>query len=319
MEWWIQQTSDAQRLWLQYIGSTFAGARSRLKMPVKKLSQITGISASHLLRIESGEFDFTITKLFVLSESLCVPISHLLEPLLFETRVLQEIPPFPPEEKELRALFQRDDKTYEKSLRILHYLVRVVAAIQFASSPVALVDSLENPIQESKARMRQYASRFDFESDSTKRLSTIISVVSRPFPQLRELDLIDGDLLKKFAGWAVKNHWFPDDTKFQYSMRPVSSNAPAQMELADADASSQKTGLTNQADALTHEGVKPVLPQLIQRLKHATEPHGKKSELAKWLGVHRQMVTDWLSQRQEPGGENTLRLLHWVERQERQK
>jgi DNA-binding transcriptional regulator YiaG len=65
--------------------------------------------------------------------------------------------------------------------------------------------------------------------------------------------------------------------------------------------------------------VQPVLPKLIERLKRATEARGSKAELAAWLGVHRQSVTDWLSGKQEPGGEITLRLLTWVEQQERQK
>jgi transcriptional regulator with XRE-family HTH domain len=75
--------------------------------------------------------------------------------------------------------------------------------------------------------------------------------------------------------------------------------------------------LTDKADSLTTDGVQPVLPKLIQRLKRATEARGSKSELAARLGVHRQCVTDWLSGKQEPGGEITLRLLHWVEQRER--
>jgi transcriptional regulator with XRE-family HTH domain len=80
-----------------------------------------------------------------------------------------------------------------------------------------------------------------------------------------------------------------------------------------------KFGLTVKVTSLTSDFVKPVLPKLIERLRRATKHHGSKAALAKWLGVHRQMVTDWLSGKQEPGGEITLRLLQWVEQQERQK
>jgi transcriptional regulator with XRE-family HTH domain len=65
--------------------------------------------------------------------------------------------------------------------------------------------------------------------------------------------------------------------------------------------------------------VQPRLPELIDRLRNATMEHGRKTELAKWLGVSPQKVTDWLSERVEPSGETTLRLLYWVEKQERQK
>lgn len=81
----------------------------------------------------------------------------------------------------------------------------------------------------------------------------------------------------------------------------------------------EKSDLTIKADSLTSIDVQPVLPKLIERLKNATSDRGQKTALAKWLGVHRQCVTDWLSGKQEPGGEITLRLLKWVEQQERQK
>jgi transcriptional regulator with XRE-family HTH domain len=60
----------------------------------------------------------------------------------------------------------------------------------------------------------------------------------------------------------------------------------------------------------------PAWPRLLDRLNRATQAHGSKVELAAWLGVHRQMVTDWLSDKQRPGGEIALQLLQWVERQE---
>lgn len=62
--------------------------------------------------------------------------------------------------------------------------------------------------------------------------------------------------------------------------------------------------------------VKPIMPKLIARLRKATSEHGRKTELAVWLGVSPQKVTDWLSERVEPSGETTLRLLKWVEQQE---
>jgi hypothetical protein len=65
------------------------------------------------------------------------------------------------------------------------------------------------------------------------------------------------------------------------------------------------------------DDVKPILPQLIERLKKATQARGRKTELASWLGVSPQKVTDWLSGRVEPSGETALRLDNWVKRQER--
>ena len=65
--------------------------------------------------------------------------------------------------------------------------------------------------------------------------------------------------------------------------------------------------------------VQSLLPTLIERLRRATAKHGRKTELAAWLGVHPQCVRDWIAGRKQPGGETALRLLHWVEQQERVK
>jgi transcriptional regulator with XRE-family HTH domain len=68
-----------------------------------------------------------------------------------------------------------------------------------------------------------------------------------------------------------------------------------------------------------NEGVKHSLPNLLDRLEKATQEHGKKSELANFLGVELVSVSKWLSGAREPGGETTLKMLTWVEQQERQK
>ncbi len=67
------------------------------------------------------------------------------------------------------------------------------------------------------------------------------------------------------------------------------------------------------------ENVKAKLPILLHRLNQATTERGMKSELAKFMGVPLPNVSQWLSGEREPSGETTLRLLHWVEQQERQK
>ncbi len=64
--------------------------------------------------------------------------------------------------------------------------------------------------------------------------------------------------------------------------------------------------------------VKTQLPGLLERLKKATATPGKKTELAGFLKAPLASVSRWLSGEREPGGEVTLQLLHWVERQERQ-
>lgn len=82
-------------------------------------------------------------------------------------------------------------------------------------------------------------------------------------------------------------------------------------------ATSQKEDLTDGLNSLTTGPVQPVLPKLIDRIREATKERGGKAALAAWLGVHRHCVTDWLKGKQKPNGETTLRLLQWVEAEER--
>jgi len=79
-----------------------------------------------------------------------------------------------------------------------------------------------------------------------------------------------------------------------------------------------KKELTKVSESVNVAGVKPKLPSLLKRLETSTCQRGKKSELANFLGVSLVQVSQWLSGDREPGGETTLRLLQWVEQQERQ-
>jgi len=77
---------------------------------------------------------------------------------------------------------------------------------------------------------------------------------------------------------------------------------------------------THLTDAETIESlpeVKAQLPNLLVRLNQATRESGRMSALAELLGVPLASVSRWLSGKREPGGEITLKLLQWVEQQER--
>jgi transcriptional regulator with XRE-family HTH domain len=81
----------------------------------------------------------------------------------------------------------------------------------------------------------------------------------------------------------------------------------------------RKTDLTNIVLSDNIQSVKAQLPELQKRLNEATRKRGTKTALAKFMGVKLPTVSRWLSGEKEPGGETTLRLLHWVEQQERPK
>jgi transcriptional regulator with XRE-family HTH domain len=75
--------------------------------------------------------------------------------------------------------------------------------------------------------------------------------------------------------------------------------------------------LTDNAIIPTLAPVKSSLETLRSRLKRATQARGKKTELARFLRMSPESVSRYLGS-VEPGGETTLRILQWVEEQERQ-
>jgi transcriptional regulator with XRE-family HTH domain len=81
--------------------------------------------------------------------------------------------------------------------------------------------------------------------------------------------------------------------------------------------------LTNEREATILSGVKinsaGHLSELIDRARGLITKRGARSKLAKHLGVSRQAVSEWFTGKSYPGAETTLRLLKWVEQQERQK
>jgi len=56
--------------------------------------------------------------------------------------------------------------------------------------------------------------------------------------------------------------------------------------------------------------------QLKARLNKATEPRGKRAELARAVDVYQSRLNSWLDDVQEPGAEATFRLLEWVTAEE---
>lgn len=63
-------------------------------------------------------------------------------------------------------------------------------------------------------------------------------------------------------------------------------------------------------------GMASPFERLLVRLNEAAGAAGKKTELATFLNAPLESVSRWLSDKREPGGDVTLRMLQWVEAQE---
>jgi transcriptional regulator with XRE-family HTH domain len=108
-----------------------------------------------------------------------------------------------------------------------------------------------------------------------------------------------------------------DPQAFGETMREIAEvTSGAQMDSAIEHLNKSKD-LTKVVLSDNVKNVKEQLPALLKRLNEATRERGTKTALAKFMGVKLPTISRWLSGEKEPGGETTLRLLHWVEQQER--
>jgi transcriptional regulator with XRE-family HTH domain len=82
----------------------------------------------------------------------------------------------------------------------------------------------------------------------------------------------------------------------------------------DAD---KKNVLTVTSENSKSEGVKTEMQKLLDTVRRLTQATGKKKALAKFLRVPQPRISEWLSGKYEPGGQNTLKLINWVQQQER--
>ncbi|MCX6921865.1 MAG: hypothetical protein NT154_01405 [Verrucomicrobia bacterium] len=134
----------------------------------------------------------------------------------------------------------------------------------------------------------------------------------------------------------AKCHWLitiPDTALTEFVASLVTAGgrlldkypAPSQQELlqrrsalAELEALYQNNKLTRVTLSGNMSSMHSEIPNLVERLKKATSPRGKKAELARFMDVEPPRVSEWLSGNREPCGETTLRLLRWVEQQDAQ-
>lgn len=135
-------------------------------------------------------------------------------------------------------------------------------------------------------------------------------------PQVGEIgDSTVVTMLGKVAALALQE--LPPHLKWPFYHCLVNAMWEFQDSHRDDAINTPKKGLAEFSESVKHVGVRNLLPGLLARLRAATKKRGTKSALAEYLGVPLASISQWLSGEREPGGETTLRLLNWVERQER--
>ena len=130
------------------------------------------------------------------------------------------------------------------------------------------------------------------------------------FPCVPDSKLTEFSRKLRQAGEAALNQYPPVSPEECLERRTA-------MSTLDADYDAKRV-LTDVVPKDNIRAMQDEMQKLIARLIKATAARNQKAAMAKWLGVSLSSVSNWLAGRKEPSGKTTLRLLQWVEQQERQ-
>ncbi len=242
---------------------------------------------------------------------------------LWSNPVALRVPPRMPFGQAFSA-YLRD--AYAKGVAAFLFRIRIVFRDE---------DSVELLLTYTRVVMERY---YAFLTMAAKRFDRDPGAVRREF--LRCVYEISDVIFKRFHGWATPElkelDWLRVITTFEDAaiggiLNPAPKTEPSHIAptvqtpslAAHPDApespTSEKKALTELTEHRNTADMKLTLLSLLDRVRSATQGHGKKAELAAHLGVPQTRVSEWLHGKNQPGGEITLKLLQWVESQERGK
>ena len=319
------------------MGQDLRRAREHLRLSLADVASGAGVAASHVWNLENGNKDVSLEKFTAVCLALGLPASLLLCENVVVNRAL---------------LFSRAVQTRKVSATdsVESLALTLVASDYAAGCSVILCNAMATglfsstrwtyPTKGIADALATVIIRLEFDESLTGRWEHLRRFINDPFEAVSRLGLMTDRLIVEFSDSKTKGdyvHWMPvpgkdfdglfhrstnlmasfDPQAFGETIREMTEAASdAQMDAAIAHLNK---GLTNVALSDNISGVKDQLPTLLKRLNDATRERGTKTALAKFMGVKLPTISRWLSGEKEPGGETTLRLLHWVEQQERQK
>jgi transcriptional regulator with XRE-family HTH domain len=227
---------------LRRLGKVLKKARENLRYSARQLATHSGVSASQILRIESGEFDFSVSNLLNVANSLAIPIGTVLEwasvPLVSRTHVTSR----GDGEMHYAAGPWDDSEQYEMHLECVKELVDAVAEICIelilSSDPAALARSFDFDYRPANDRVRQFAAKLSPDTTNPERQAQIKAIIQKPFTKLRSLGVIDEAFMDQYRAWWFKAH----KRSIPKSMMPRVSPPPFLQDALDSPALAPNTG-----------------------------------------------------------------------------
>jgi transcriptional regulator with XRE-family HTH domain len=308
------------------LGEYMRLARENAFVSQRYVELVTGVSNSEISKIENGNQECRLESFVRVCAALGVPWGYVLDQVVMAN-------PLPYEEKiAFNPLFQKLEQNNPEMAPILTLNLAVIASfcahLIRCSNPVERAMETEYPDESARTLFLRYAKAVSDLSAPGEKIQMIHRWRENPLGLLKAAGFLENDFILKFlaaliGGKVGRKSELRDMVLDAANIRrdvPVwMPFIPKLLFTPDSEDSGKKLDLTKAESAANNSDVKSPLPAFLERMKKASSATGKKSELAKFLGAPLASVSRWLSGEREPGGEITLKMLKWVEQQERQK
>ena len=320
---------------MRRIAEVLSKARENLRLSYRQLAAISGVSGASIARIEAGLGEHSVSKFFRLCLALGVPASDLLAYAIVNTVPMQRaaLTAHPDIESAIEWAQYFEDipapESREKLSRIATYLYRLLVETLCGARPTVGLIGQHTRSEKLNLRLESLQITLDGFSNS-ERLATLETLLHDPWAKLKSLGLLTPEIMQELLPQkgplvlfryeipeSIENILFRQEEHRVVASARISANtSPPPAAPPEKESSKQVlTCITPQSNVAPMQSE---ILKVIQRLRKATAPRGKKAELARFMDVDPPRVSEWLSNSKKPSGETTLRLLHWVEQQERQ-
>jgi transcriptional regulator with XRE-family HTH domain len=191
------------------IARVLKGARMAAGLSLREVADLSNVSPSHLLRIESGEFNYSTENFALVTQSLGLRAGDVIEAAMkftFERRR--------PLLKSLETVLKYPEIRHpEKFEEIVDQLWDLAVRILWAANPLARAKERPYPTEALAEAFRKYAV-FVEQLSAEERRVTMAAFEERPIPKLQSLHLVPPDeqlpgFVKQVAGWDFKTS-FPN-------------------------------------------------------------------------------------------------------------
>lgn len=295
----------------KFLGMVLKEHREKAGLSLRQLKELSGVTNSEISKIESGSQSCRLDSLLRICAALGVSVGAVADSVLTVQSFFYE--DAIAENSEFIAIAEKRKMAHDQAFFLACALAGFASQLVLSSKPTVIAQQIGYPTEALRTAFLRFANRVESEMRAAARRVFLSDLKQRPIETLKQEGLFAEALFVDYYNQNEREIFNPSTARrFQ-----LSDTTWAAFFVTDEQGGNSRL---DEGNALvTNEAVKPILPQLLKRLKAATEARGQKAALAKYLDVLPQMVSQWLSGAREPGGETTLRLLHWVEQQERKK